>query len=165
MDHTTQPQKAFIYYRKNYLFGIARPGVLVYDNSVLTCYDNDLQPVFSEPIQSIRVKEGLGIFKVFVAGKRISIITPIGSGASPQPSEQLTQFLQTFSTSAAAAGGVLAGSVGAAQIANAVSPTVPMASAAGVGLGVAGEVAAIAMYAKGQQGVREFLQSIGVINA
>jgi hypothetical protein len=158
-----QLQKAFVYYRKNYLLGVARPGALVYDGVTLNCYGNDLQQIFSVPVQSVTIKEGFGIFKVIVDGAQISILTPVGGGISPSPSEQLNRFLQTSSSLAAASGGIATGSVGAAEIGNAVSSAAPVIGAVGVGIGVVGQAVAIATYIKGQDGLREFFRRSGFI--
>lgn len=65
MDASTSQQRKFIYYRKNYLFGIARPGALVFDGTSLSCYDNALQSVFNIPLGSLTVKEGSASLKYF----------------------------------------------------------------------------------------------------
>jgi hypothetical protein len=163
MQPTSQPQKAFIYYRKNYLFGIARPGALVCDGTNVIVYDNKLQQVFSVPVQSVTIKEGKGIFKVFQNGKRISLLTPVGGGTSPDPSQELKDFMQ--SSSLDTSNGVLvAGAAAATVMGSAVSGSSPALGAAGVGLGVAGEAIAVAGYIKGQKGLREFLQGVGILN-
>lgn len=63
MNTDDQTIKAFIYYRKNYLFGIARPGALVLSESTVACYDNALQQVFFGPTGTVKAKEGFGVFR------------------------------------------------------------------------------------------------------
>lgn len=147
MDQSTQPRKAFVFYRKNYLFGVARPGALVYDGATLACYGNELQPIFNEPVASVTVKEGFGIFKIFVNGKRISILTPVGGETSPVPSEQLGKYLEApIQTQQAGA-------------------NVPIVDALSAGAAVVGQVAVVTNYVKGQQGLREFFKATGFIKS
>ena len=162
MESPAQSQKAFIYYRKNYLFGVARPGALVCDGATVTCYDNDLQQVFSAPIQSVLVKEGFGIFKVHVDGKRVSLLTPVGGNTSPAPSQKLTEFLQSPSLNADN-GSLVGSAAGTTAMGTAVSDSSPALGAAGVGLGAVGQAVAVADYVQGQKGLREFLQTAGLL--
>ena len=86
---------ALVFYRKNYLAGIARPGALLFDGTKLTLCDNDLNPVWSAPLDVVQVKKGMGILTVSLKGEKASILTAIGSGTSPSPSDRLTAFLES----------------------------------------------------------------------
>ena len=163
MESSAQSQKAFIYYRKNYLFGVARPGALVCDGVNVTCYDNDLQQVFSAPAQSVTVKEGFGIFKVHVDGKKVSLLTPVGGNTSPNPSQKLTEFLQSSSLDASDNGSLVGSSAATSTMGTAVADSSPALGAAGVGLGAVGQAVAVVDYVQGQKGLREFLQAAGLL--
>lgn len=147
-DPTPVPHKALAYWRKNYLFGVARPGALVFDGTTFTCLDNNLAVVFSGPLSSLTVKKGWGIYEVFADGKRISYLTPVGGTPSPEPSPALLQFLQS---PVASAGG-------------------PLGSAAALASGVAwgadagdavGQVFATVDYVRGNKALGEYLKFIG----
>ena len=85
--------KALAYWRKNYLFGVARPAGLSWDGATLACLDNQLATVFSGPLSSVTVKKGFGIFKVYIDGVRVGFLTPTGSTTAPEPSAALVEFL------------------------------------------------------------------------
>ncbi|MEO6110076.1 MAG: hypothetical protein ABIP50_03655 [Candidatus Saccharimonadales bacterium] len=145
------PQKYLGYWRKNYLFGIARPGALYFDGTNFTCYDNKLQSVFSAPLKSVTIKKGAGVFNVLIDGVQTSILTYRGGGISPTPSKQLLAFMEQ-STSGAYKNDLPIIATGVSTL---VSPV----------LGAAVDVVAIADYVKGQKTLGQFLQSIGLLPA
>ena len=152
----TQTTRALAYYRKNYLFGVARPGALVIDDGSLTCLSNDLSVVFSIPAGLLRIKEGFGIFKIYSGDQRVSVVTPVGATTSPRPSDQLSQFLTgeigmpgRTTGAGAVAGGVMLG--------NALGGAFGAAGAAG---GVVGEAAMIKRYVSGQRELRAWLEQV-----
>jgi hypothetical protein len=71
--------RAFVYYRENYLMGVARPGALSSDGSHLTLQSNDLQVVWQAPVSDVRVKKGMGILTVSIKGEKASILTAAGA--------------------------------------------------------------------------------------
>jgi hypothetical protein len=155
---TSVPNKAMVYWRKNYLFGVARPGALVFDGATLTCIDNELAPVFSAPISSVGAKKGFGIFKLFINGERVSFLTPVGGSPSPAPSAALLNYLNTrapLSPSGGQAGA--SGLAGAGRI---------MGGAAGDAATVAGafaQVGVVINYAQGMKPLNQFLTAIGAL--
>ncbi|KQX75812.1 hypothetical protein ASD10_11885 [Aeromicrobium sp. Root472D3] len=87
--------RAFVYYRENYLMGVARPGALSSDGSHLTLQSNDLQVVWQAPVGDVRVKKGMGILTVSIKGEKASILTAVGGRTSPRPSDELTALLES----------------------------------------------------------------------
>ena len=87
--------RAFVYYRENYLMGVARPGALSSDGSHLTLQSNDLQVVWQAPVSDVRVKKGMGILTVSIKGEKASILTAVGGRTSPRPSGELTALLES----------------------------------------------------------------------
>jgi hypothetical protein len=137
--------KALVFWRKNYLMGVARPSALVFDGSTLTCLDNDLAPVFSAAPPSLSMTKGFGIFRVFVDGERIGYLTPVGGDTSPAPSAALQQFLQNTPT----------GREGA------LGTAVSVGSALG-GSDVASILSTVT-YAQGMKSLSAFLTAVGVL--
>ena len=130
---------ALVYYRKNYLVGVARPGALSFDGSILTLHANDLTTVWSAPLTDISVKKGMGILTVSINGAKTSILTAIGGKTSPSPSRELQGWLESSK------GLIDAPSVNAAAVASWV--------------GVSG----VGVYASGQKSLREFFTALGVM--
>lgn len=131
---------ALTYYRKNYLFGVARPGALMYDGVSLSLYANDLSQVWSAPLSAVQVKKGMGILTVKINGSKASILTAVGGTTSPGPSPQLRHFLTTGE------GIANAPSVNAADIASVMN------------------LGGVGVYAKGQKALRNFFSGLGVLN-
>lgn len=150
--------KVLAYWRKNYLWGVARPAVLSWDGQTLTCVDNALATVFSAPLSSLRVEKGFGIFKVFVDGSRVAYLTPTGGSTAPEPSVALRQYLQrpADTRSAGEAGASAASGVGGL-----------VGGVAGAGLdavaGAAEQVFATAQYVTGMKGLTTYFTSIGAL--
>lgn len=134
-----EPSAALAYYRKNYLFGVARPGALVFDGTVLGLYGNDLSEIWAASLGQVRVKKGMGTLTVSIDGAKASILTAVGGNTSPSPSRELTGFLQGHQ------GIPGAPSVNAAFIASNVN------------------VLGVGTYAKGQKALREFFGQLGVL--
>lgn len=130
---------ALVYYRKNYLAGVARPGALSFDGATLALHANDLSLVWAAPLSEVKVKKGMGILTVSINGAKASILTAIGGATSPSPSAELKRLLESGT------GIANAPSVDAARLASS-------ASAAGVGV-----------YAKGQKSLRDFFTALGVL--
>ena len=130
---------ALVYYRKNYLVGVARPGALSFDGATLALYANDLTPVWSAPLADVSVKKGMGILTVSIGGAKTSILTAIGGKTSPSPSRELQGWLESSK------GLIDAPSVNAAAVASWV--------------GVSG----VGVYASGQKSLREFFTALGVM--
>lgn len=80
-----EPSAALAYYRKNYLFGVARPGALVFDGTVLGLYGNDLSEIWAASLGQVRVKKGMGTLTVSIDGAKASILTAVGGNTSPAP--------------------------------------------------------------------------------
>jgi hypothetical protein len=131
---------ALVYYRKNYLAGIARPGALSFDGTSLTLCANDLSVVWSAPLETIRVKKGMGILTLSIKGTKTAILTAIGGKTSPAPSAQLQGLLESGQGIASAP------SVDAAAVAS-------WANAVGVGV-----------YAMGQKALRDYFAGLGVLD-
>lgn len=151
-DPTPVPPKALAYWRKNYLWGVARPAALVFDGTTFACLDNDLKVVFSGPLSSVTVKKGWGIFSVFVDGQRVAYLTPTGSTTAPEPSRELLQYLQS----------------------PAGSPTEALGSVASLASGIAlgadagdalGQVFATVGYVRGTKALGQYLTHIGALRA
>lgn len=150
---TPAAPKALVYWRKNYLFGVARPGALICDGTTFACLDNDLATVFSAPLSSVRVTKGFGIFRLFIDGVRASYLTPIGGTPSPEPSAALLHFLQQ----------PLSGSP--ADAVDAASAIVSgLGGAAGQAIGdVVSSAAVTVSYVTGMKGLESFLRSVGAL--
>lgn len=132
--------RALAYYRTNYLMGVARPGALTYDGSKLALYANDLSLVWDAPASDVRVKKGMGILTVSIQGKKASILTAIGSRASPMASAELKALLES--------GAGIAGTPPVRQAERgSYSPAPPVFA-----------------YAQGQKALREFFASLGVMD-
>jgi hypothetical protein len=131
--------RALVYYRKNYLAGVARPGALSSDGTTLTLHANDLSVVWAAALSSVTVKKGMGILTVSIDGAKTSILTAIGGRTSPSPSAQLKGLLESGS--------------GLAD-----QPSVDSASWAS-----SAHAAGIGVYAKGQKSLREYFTSLGVM--
>jgi hypothetical protein len=154
------PQKALVYWRKNYLVGVARPGALTFDGNNLTCVDNDLSLVFSGNLSTMTAKKGFGIFKVYIGGERVSFLTPVGGAPSPAPSTRLLEYLDTTGPRSPSDGQVETMELlGAGKILGGV------AGNASVAAGAIGQAAVVANYARGNKALGAFLTSIGVLNA
>lgn len=132
--------RALVYYRKNYLAGVARPGALSFDGSTLALHANDLSLVWAAPLSDVRVKKGMGILTLSINGPKASILTAVGGRTSPSPSHELKDLLESGQ------GIAHAPSVSSAAFASA-------ANVAGVGV-----------YAKGQKSLREFFATLGVLD-
>ena len=152
--------KVLTYWRKNYLFGVARPAALSWDGTTLMCLDNALAPVFAGPLSSVSVKKGFGIFKVYVDGRRIGFLTPTGSDIAAEPSAALLQYLNQPTATRSAA--EVAGS--AADGAGAVIGGVA-GSALGAVAGAAEQVLATVNYVKGTKALGAWLVSIGALES
>lgn len=148
--------KALVYHRKNYLFGVARPGALVSDGETLACLDNALAPVFRAPLAAVTVKKGFGIFSVFVDGSRVAYLTPVGGDTSPAPSAELLVFLRSAGSDSTVEG--------AASVASGIGEVVGGAagSALSVGADVVGTAAAVAGYVSGMKELGAYLDALGV---
>lgn len=149
-DSTPTPPKALAYWRKNYLWGVARPAALVFDGATFACLDNDLKTVFSGPLSSVTVKKGWGIFSVFVDGTRVAYLTPTGSTTAPEPSPALLGYLQGPSGSPTEAAG------GAAALATGIA----LGDAVGDAVG---QVFATVGYVRGTKALGEYLTYIGAL--
>lgn len=134
------PAIAHAYYRKNYLFGVARPGAIVFDGTSLSLYDNGVAQVWSAPLSAVQVKKGAGTLTVSINGIKASILTAVGGTISPAPSPQLKA--------------LLAGQQGIPG-----APTVDKAYRASEA-----NVFGSGVYAKGQKALREFFGTLGVLH-
>ncbi|MEO5535414.1 MAG: hypothetical protein ABIR17_09830 [Pseudolysinimonas sp.] len=148
--------KTLAYWRKNYLFGVARPAALISDGTTLTCLDNALATVFSGPLSSVTVKKGLGIFTVSVDGERVAFLTPSGGSTAPEPSAALLEYLRQTSESPSAAGVAVSAAGGVGAVVGGVAGTALDAVA-----GAADQVFATANYIKGTKALGAFFTSIG----
>jgi len=149
-DTTPFPLKALTYWRKNYLWGVARPAALVFDGTTFSCLDNDLATVFSGPLSSVTVKKGWGIFSVFVDGERIAYLTPTGSTTAPEPSPALLHFLQQRSTGSPADG-------------LSAAATLAAGPAMGDVVDAVGQVFSTVSYVRGTKALGEYLTDIGAL--
>lgn len=131
--------RALVYYRQNYLLGVARPGALHFDGTNLTLHANDLSIVWTEPLSAIKVKKGMGILTVSINGDRAGILTAIGGRTSPSPSAELKNLLESGN------GVANAPSVDSVELASVVN------------------VAGVGIYAKGQKSLRAFFEALGVM--
>lgn len=130
---------ALVYYRKNYLAGIARPGAMSFDGTDLTLRANDLSVVWAAPLDVVTVKKGMGILTLSLKGDKTAILTAIGGKTSPSPSRELTGFLESNRPIDNAP------SVDAARWAS-------WSNAGGIGV-----------YAQGQKALRDYFTSLGVM--
>jgi hypothetical protein len=137
--------KALVFWRTNYLMGVARPSALVFDGSTVTCLDNELAPVFSAAPPSLTMTKGFGIFRVFVDGERIGYLTPVGGSTSPAPSAALQQFLAQTPTGTEGALGT-AVSVGSA-----------------IGGSDVADILSTITYAQGMKSLSAYLTAVGVL--
>jgi hypothetical protein len=131
---------ALVYHRKNYLLGVARPGALSFDGTDLTLLANDLSVVWKAPLRDVRVKKGMGILAVSIAGTKTAILTAIGGSTSPSPSPELQHALESGTA-----------------IANTTSAdAAAFASSA--------RLAGIAVYASGQKSLCDYFTALGVLD-
>ncbi|MET0931988.1 MAG: hypothetical protein ABWX74_20905 [Aeromicrobium sp.] len=131
--------RALVYYRTNYLLGVARPGALSFDGTDLALHANDLSLVWSAPVSTVKVKKGMGILTLSIDGAKTSILTAVGGTPSPSPSPELKALLES------GPGIANAPSVDSAALASS-------ASAAGIGV-----------YATGQKSLRDYFTALGVM--
>ncbi len=134
-----EPALALAYYRERYLFGVARPGALVFDGTDLALYANDLSLVWRSALDSVSVKKGTGILTLSIDGKKASILTAVGSGSSPSISPELKHLLESGE-------GI---------------PNAP--SVAATSVASSANLAGIGVYARGQKALRSFFEGLGVM--